>query len=46
MLHENYVPLIDSLTQLMIIAQTFKISVAHTGINIDLAKLNFHFQWG
>ena len=33
-------------TQLMIIAQTFKISVAHTVINIDLAKLNFRFQWG
>ena len=41
MSHENYVPLIDS-NQLMIIAQTFKISVAHT----DLAKLNFRFQWG
>ena len=33
-------------TQLMIIAQTFKISVAHSGINIDLAKVKLSFSMG
>ena len=42
--HENYVPLIDS-TQLMIIAQTFKISVAHSGIS-RFCKVKLSFSLG
>ena len=39
--HENYGPQIDS-TQLMIIAQTFKISVVHTSIyRFSKGKLSF-----
>ena len=44
MTHENYGPQIDS-TQLMIIAQTLKISVAHTSI-YRFRKVKLSFSMG